>query len=222
MKKFEVKKEIPISVENFIKNVCISYLSELKDSFDVLKENPLHYRERQLSSFLFPALSKNSAKSLMEVSYYKEENKKGEDDKKKVLHADFYSLSKDNKESYIIEFKQTWDRLERKELYKKAKDRWKRVNEQIDNLKKRNVNEMIDGEKDIYGISFYTLVVFTKEEDKKKIKEMLSEKINTKFNDAHWIYIKEVEEDLEDLADDGTRFKYIVLLGKIKVIEKNK
>lgn len=221
MKKFEVKYEMPVSVENFIKNVCKDYLLELKDSFEVLGENPLHYRERQLSSFLFPALLNNSKKSLMEVSYYKEENIKG-DDKKKVLYADFYSLSKDKKKSYIIEFKQAWDCLERKDLYKISKDRWERVNEQIENLKKKNVNEMIDGEKDIYGISLYTLVVFTGEQDNKKIKEMLSEKIDNKFSDAHWVYIEEVEDNLENPDDNGVRFKYIVLLGKVKVIDKNK
>ncbi len=48
-----------------------------------------------------------------------------------------------------------------------------RINEQIENLKKKNVNEMIDGEKDIYGISLYTWAVFTGEQDNKKKSKQL-------------------------------------------------
>lgn len=51
---------------------------------------------------------------------------------------------------------------------------------------------------------------------------MLNEKIDNKFSDAHWVYIEEVEGDLENPDDNGVRFKYIVLLGKVKVIDKNK
>lgn len=53
-------------VKNFIERVCIDFEVELERTQRELGENPLCYREKTMSSFLFPALQHNSVGTLLE------------------------------------------------------------------------------------------------------------------------------------------------------------
>lgn len=189
----------------FIKAVCISFKEELLQGFKDLNESPLHYRERKISSYLFPALNKNSKRSLMEI-YYNNGRKN---------HADFFSLGKDSKSAFVIEFKHAWgDKIDKVNI-----EKWKTVNEQLENLynlDKETLNEYIHCKEFTYGISFYLLVNFfdrdfDMEKERKKVKEALS----GEFSDADWYCQWDVPEEMKDET-----FSIVTIIGKVRKLDK--
>ena len=206
MKSEELKK--------FLKKVCDEFVKELKIGYDELKENPLYYRERTLSSYFFPVLMRTSRRALMEV-YFEKQN---EDEEKLIgRHADFYALSKEGDISYIIEFKQAWNEIGApNELIKK---RWDTVNSQIDDLNKDNVKK-IDSGKKIYGISFMVIPTINKIGKKnKECKEELDLRFNNELSNAHWSYTWKVSGDIKEGFDED-KFEYLTFVGQVKNLNR--
>lgn len=209
------KKEFGnLRVENFIERVCIDFELELERTVRELGENPLCYREKTMSSFLFPALQNNSVRTLMEIYYHNGHRN----------YLDFYSLDKTRECCYLIEFKHRFWGSNQKEFDKRDLLKWDEVNEQINKLEKETVNEYIDSQKTIYGISFYMLtVIMPKEKSNEEIRESMIEKIQKCIPNYDWGWIYELPEILnyQDKEDNQFyKYSHIIFLGKVRKIDE--
>lgn len=217
----EIKNKLKSKrVINFIERVCIDFELELERTERELGENPLCYREKTMSSFLFPALQNNSIRTLMEISY-----KNNERDN----FLDFYSLDKTRECCYLIEFKHRFWGSNQKKFHKMDIERWNNVNEQIAKLDKETVENHIDSNKDIYGISFFMLTVCTKKENMNdEIEKIIKGNIENDMNDYHWGWICELPKtlnyenhDLDDEPDDESiKYSHVIFLGRVTDIDK--
>lgn len=202
MKSDELKK--------FLKKVCDEFKKELKTGYEEIKENPLYYRERTLSSYFFPVLMRLSKRALMEVHFKKEIE---EEQKSTDRHADFYVLSKTYDTSYIIEFKQVWH--DAGYSNQKVGERWKEVNDQLNDLNKDNVKQIDIGKK-IYGISFLVMTTINKKnKTSKECKEELEFIMSNDLSEAHWSYTWKVSGDIKEGFEEA-KFEYVTFIGQIK------
>lgn len=213
LKEIEVKIKDDEILKIFLERVCLDFLVELQRCAKDLGENPMGYRERTKSSFLFPALQNNSVRTLMEV-YYNNGARN---------FVDFYSLDKTRECSYLIEFKHCFFGTKQEKLGENEKNKWEEVNKQIAKLTKEEVNEYIDSKKTIYGISFYVLTVADKKDKaNEEIEDKVIKNIEKEMKDFDWGWIEELPEELyyDESDEEEDRYSHIVLLGKIRTIEK--
>ena len=215
--KFEIieerytKKDAPIK---FIENFCINLIQEIKQYYYDLEENPLKYRERTLSSVVFPAFMRTGRRAVMEV-YYRKNNKRN--------FLDYYIMDSMGENSYLVEFKHGWYDGGSNKIIEFNANKWNIVNEQIEKLKNEQecVNEFIDSEKNIYGLSMYMIVSQSDEKNQFFNYDEHKKIIIEKFEDCEWIFVKKLadEHGLSEL--DGLYYLSITLIGKICEIEKN-
>lgn len=203
-------------VKNFIERVCIDFELELERTERELGENPLRYKEKTMSSFLFPALQNNSIRTLMEA-YYQNGSRN---------YLDFYSLDKTRKCSYLIEFKHCFWGNTQKEFVQRDIAKWNEVNEQIGKLEKEIVNEYIDSDKTIYGLSLYMLTVMVpkEENDNEKVEKNIIAKIKKDMSDFDWGWVYELSEDLNYVRDDSgnviNKYSHVIFIGKVKKLDE--
>lgn len=207
------KRDVEKKVQIFIKNICNEFKKELEEACIEVGEDLLQYRERTMSSILFPALEKNSTKTLMEIGFLK-------DDKRRSL--DFYSLDKNNERCYFIEFKHCFDKSSVKNLAKYNLQKWEKVNEQIKDLNV-DTSGYIDANKDMFGISIFMIVVQTevKEENINNFHQILDNKINSQLKDADWYWISEIPKKIIELPKDNKNlfFSHIAFAGIINEVK---
>lgn len=210
------KKVVDNKTQAFVENICNGFKKELEEACIEIGEDLLQYRERTMSSILFPVLEKNSTKTLMEVGFLK-------DDKRRSL--DFYSLDKNNERCYFIEFKHCFDKSSVKHLAKYNLQKWEKVNEQIKDLNV-DTSGYIDGNKDMFGISIFMIVVQTdfKELEKENNNDRYSKlynKINEQFLEADWYWIYETPEKLIKLPKDKKNLFYsnVAFIGIINEVK---
>lgn len=189
----------------FIEEVCRNFIEEIQKGFEDLRENPLNYREKTMTSYLFPALNKSSKRSLMEVYYNNGEKN----------YADFYSLGKNGNTSFIIEFKHAWgDKIDKYNINK-----WIKVNNQLEklvNLGKEVLNDYIDSGKSIYGMSFYLLVnFFDKNKDMKNERKKVKRALSTDFGDADWYSEWEVPTEMQEEV-----YSIVTMIGKVRKLDE--
>lgn len=207
----KVKNEV---LKNFLKKICEDFRKELEDSCIKINEDLLQYREKTMSSILFPALRKNSTKTLMELHYRK-------DNQKKFL--DFYCLDSKTPCSYFIEFKHCFDKSSVRKLANYNIKKWNEVNSQMDNLDSEN-SVVLDGEKSLYGVSIFMIVAQTHVNEISNKKEenfkLLEEKIKNQLGDSDWKWIYEVSDEITKRPkwEPNIIFSHIALVGKIKEI----
>ena len=204
-------------VTGFIKDFCANLISEIEGYYNDFEENPLQFRERTLSSVVFPAFMNSGKRAAMEIYYYDEELKKRN-------FLDYYIMDKVFNSSYLVEFKHAWNNNENDIMDKFNFEKWEKVNDQIKKLKKKYVNEYIDSEKEIYGLSIYMLIT---QSDKREHGEFSYKnhinKVKNIFKDYDWMYVKQWNENcsvIQSYNHDGLFYPYMTLLGKIKKIEK--
>ncbi|MGL4403982.1 MAG: hypothetical protein ACRCTS_09740 [Fusobacteriaceae bacterium] len=202
-------------VKKFLKNICKDFRKELEDVCIQIDEDLLQYREKTMSSILFPVLRENSTKTLMELHYRK-------DNRKKFL--DFYCLDSEIPCSYFIEFKHCFDKSSVQKLANYNIKKWNEVNLQIEDLDSEN-SAVIDGEKSLYGLSIFMLVAQTHIDETHKKEDnfrLLEEKIKNQLGDSHWSWIYEVSDEITKRPKNEPNiiFSHIALVGKINEIIK--
>lgn len=203
-------------VKNFIERVCIDFELELERTQRELGVNPLRYKEKTMSSLLFPALQNNSIRTLMEV-YYQNGHRN---------YLDFYSLDKTRKCSYLIEFKHCFWGYKQKEFNKKDLSKWNEVNEQIEKLEKEIVNEYIASDKTIYGLSLYMLTVTVpkEENDNEKVEKNIIAEIKKDMPDCDWGWVYELPEVLNYIDNETDseidKYSHVIFIGKVKKLDE--
>lgn len=203
-------------VTNFIERVCIDFELELERTVTELGENPLRYKEKTMSSFLFPALQHNSIRTLMEIYYYNGHKN----------YLDFYSLDKTRKCSYLIEFKHCFWGNTQKEFVQRDIAKWEEVNKQIGKLDKKTINEYLDSDKNIYGLSLYMLTVMVPkdENDNEKVEKNIIAKIKKDMPDYDWGWVYELPEDLNYVKDDSgniiNKYSHVIFIGKVTKLDE--
>ncbi|MGL6099896.1 MAG: hypothetical protein ACRC0G_09775 [Fusobacteriaceae bacterium] len=213
--KFFKNKIKDLVVQNFIERVCIDFELELERTPIELGENPLRYREKTMSSFLFPALQNNSVRSLMEV-YYNNGSKN---------FLDFYSMDKTRKCSYLIEFKHIFWGSNQIEFQKHDLSKWEKLNNQLDKLEKTSINEYIDNDNDktIYGISFCMLTIIAQtESENNKIEAKIKSQIKKHMPDCDWGWMYELPKILNytENNEEVDKYSHVVFLGKVKKLDE--
>lgn len=210
-------------VTEFLENYCDGIKKEIKKFYDDLGENPLQYKEQTFKSLVFPVLQKKSKRTIMEHYYLKVNQEKN---KKNFL--DFYSLDKNEKCSYLIEFKHGWDNPANKKVTKTTLDHWENVKEQIEKLDKDSVENYIDTDKEIYGLAIMNVVTYSNNPKgiehiyKTKPNGYSEDKIGKQLKGADWIWSWEIEKSLnkkfkESNENDAT-YTHLTVLAKIKKI----
>lgn len=204
-------------VTNFIERVCIDFELELERTVTELGENPLCYQEKTMSSFLFPALQQNSIRTLMEVYY----------NNGQTNFLDFYSLDKTRKCSYLIEFKHRFWGNTQKDFLKNDIAKWHQVNEQIGKLDKKAINEYLDSDKNIYGLSLYMLTVTVPKEetDNNKIEKYIISKIEENMSDYNWGWVYELPEALNytnnnESDNEVDKYSHVIFIGKVTKLDE--
>lgn len=208
----ELTDDICIFLETMSKKIVCEIVSYFQD----LGEDILNFREKALSSVIFPALLKASKRSTME-SYYCDSNN--------TRHfLDFYVMDELSENIYLIELKRL--AYNKKEKFDKFfRDRWIEVNQQINNLKQESVNDYIDSEKNIYGISLSVVVPFFSKENEKKDLQIYVDNIINELNETgdevHWAYAYCFSDTtlIED-EDFLTWHPFIIFLGQIRIVEQ--
>ena len=201
-------------INNFLSLFCFNLTEEIKSYYEDFGENPLKFRERTLSSIIFPAFMKSGKRAAMELYYYDERFKKRN-------FLDYYILDKERNVSYLVEFKHAWDNAESEDIDKFNLDKWLIVNDQIDKLNIESVNQYIDSGKEIYGLSIYMLITQSnhKKHDCNSFNNLM-QKIQKNFS-YDWIYTQKWNKNDGVLFFEENNFYYpfMTLVGKIKKIE---
>ena len=199
----------------FIENFCINLVQEIKQYYFDLGENPLQYRERILSSVIFPAFMRTGRRAVMEVYYCKfEESKRN--------YLDYYVMDSRGENSYLVEFKHGWYDYDKGKLIDFNKKKWTEVNKQIEKLEneKEVIHRYIDSDKNIYGLSMYMLVSQSYMEnitfEHEKYKKIILEELD-KFD---WIFTKKLVDECNLFQLDKLYYPNITLIGRITEIDR--
>lgn len=201
--KFNLTDEPILFLENFLKKLSYEFLSYYND----FEENPFIYRERTLSSIIFPALMKSSRRAAMEL-YYNNKHRN---------FLDYYALDEMGENSYLIEVKHLfYDNKECFGTYHLKK--WEQLNEQFYKLcnNKKSIEEYIDSEKNIFAISLGIVVPWFLDEKEVKDIEYYSEKIKNDLK-PDWIFLYELK-DSKLYQIEKIYMPWVIFIGKIKEI----
>lgn len=194
----------------FLETLCKKIIREFIGYYDDFKENPLIYRERALSSIIFPALMKSSKRASMEV-YYNNGNRN---------FLDYYAMDEFGENVYLIETKHLF-LDERGKFGKYFLNKWEELNNQFKKIEKEAVNEYIDSEKNIYAISLAVIVPWFSNEKENSVLTCINT-VKDNFKDLDWIYtydIQNLEIHKNEFTDGTIYHPCIILTGKIKNIE---
>lgn len=203
---FNIKKynfELTSDPIIFLETVSKKIICEIIGYYNDFRENPLQFRERTLTSVIFPALLKSSKRAATELYYYTKS-------KEKVNFLDYYAMDELGENAYLIEVKHLF--LHNNESFRKYyEDKWIELEKQFKKLKKRDVNNHIDSNKNIYAISLAIIVPW-----------FYSEK--EKFN-PDWLYACDLRESNVykiEFSDKDIYYPWIIFTERIKTIETAK
>lgn len=215
---FNIKKynfELTSDPIIFLETVSKKIICEIIGYYNDFRENPLQFRERTLTSVIFPALLKSSKRAATELYYYTKS-------KEKVNFLDYYAMDELGENAYLIEVKHLF--LHNNESFRKYyEDKWIELEKQFKKLKKRDVNNHIDSNKNIYAISLAIIVPWFYSEKEKSI-DYFKNYVKEKFN-PDWLYACDLRESNVykiEFSDKDIYYPWIIFTERIKTIETAK
>ena len=205
-------------VSLFLKKFCNNFEKELTRVSDFLKENPLIYREKKISSLIFPALLESSEVVVMEHEFKI---------KNKNRFLDFYIAEKDFERVYLAELKHGYEAYSRDIIKQGTINKWEELLSQIKDLNKKNVNNYIDSENKKYKLAIFVLPSFISSDNKDVLSKILDKRDTAKnyqnrikecFEGSNWWYTIKVNSDLNKISIENSKevFPFVTLLGKVE------
>ncbi|MHD0316285.1 hypothetical protein LIY46_14010 [Fusobacterium varium] len=195
----------------FLETLSKKIICELMGYYDDFKENPLIYRERTLSSVIFPALMKSTRRAAMEI-YYNNGNRN---------FLDYYAMDEFRENVYLIETKHLF--LEDKEKFGKFfLNRWEDLNKQFEKIEIEVVNEYIDSKKNIHAISLAVIVPWFFSEKENSL-EKYTNIVKEELKNLDWLYIYDLQDSeiyKNEFPDVDVYYPWIMLAGRIKTVEE--
>lgn len=215
-------KDPLIEYNGDIINVFLSnFKKESKSFFKRINENPLIYRERKLTSIIFPALYKISPNIILEEDFYKTKN-----NKKSNRKLDIYFADKEMETVFLIELKQAWDTYRKDKMDKHTIDKWSDLKKQLKDLTPKAVKEHIDdhNEKKIYKLGLYFMPTLFNSESDDEINQNLQNYFSKKkfklFKDCDFRWYWKIPQEFNVDTQGEYSIAYYSIFGKIDKISK--
>ena len=150
---------------------------EVKNYFQVMKELPFNYGERQIHTVLFPAFKKTAKIVFLEQPI-----------KRKILAKEHngwldYWISH-RKATYLVEIKHSFFSVKTKNLTEKSKSKWEKGIEQIQSITEKEAKELAHGDNDeIFRVLMMIIPFRNHSSDITKLTRVEKEDIFTIFSE---------------------------------------
>ena len=219
---FVGEKEISKIYEGkMISEFLSNFKRKVLDFHERLGENPLLYREKKLTSIVFPSLYEISSNLILEHEFGY--NKKDGNKKSSSRYLDIWFADKKLNNVFLIELKQAWDYLDAEKLDTHTIDKWDGLKDQLDDLNLESLDTLgLSEDANIYSLGLYFMPTLYNS-DTKVISEWDVENYfkEDKFKifkdyDFHWTW--KTPEKLNDNAQEDSNLAYFNIIGKLEKV----